>query len=188
MRLVKVCLGQNETFWFLDKIRLTPTSRVSNLFDIDRLSREDFNALNKSIQHRRVKAFDKDGVRLNNLGEHNILGGELPDAILEDTEVEEEDIPQVISVTCENDEESEEAQEIVVSDGDFAEAKVILKNNGNTVRKTIMNFALSAETVGIIQACLELEAENKVRKGVMKAATEKLEEYYEHQDQPLARA
>lgn len=184
MRLIKVCLRSGETFWFLANIRLTPQSRTSGLFDIDKLSREEFNTLDKSIQHGRVKAFDKDGVRLNSLGEHNVLGGELPSAILEDTEVEEEDLPQVISVTCSNDEESEEDHEVVVTDDDFAEARIILNNNGNTARKTVINFSVTAETVGIIQACLELETKNKARKGIIKAATKKLEEYYEHQDKP----
>lgn len=178
MRLIKVCLSDSVPFWFFnEEIRLNPNSRVSNLFNLDKLNNDDKERLNADISRGIVKAFDKDGTRIIDINKHNIVGGGISSDIAEDIEIEEDEMPEIISVTCSDDSE-EEDEEIKVTEEDREEANIILAQNGNTARKTIYSFKVGDNNIGIIIACLEIESEDRNRKGIIKACNEQIEAYH----------
>lgn len=173
MRLIKVCLDPNKSFWFFKDISLTPKSRISDFFDLDELNRDDFQQVSLSVKKHYIKAFDQDGTQVFDLGKHNNLGGISTKCITEEVVISKDDLPEILSITCD---EEEDKEELIISEEDIEEAKIILSKNGNTAKKIILSFSITKKNVGIIQACLELESGERQRKSIIKAAEEKLEE------------
>lgn len=176
MRLVKVSLENNVPYWFFEErnIYLTPKVKTSDLFDIDDLELEAFDKLKKSIQRGKIKAFDIEGALVLELNKHKLIGGWTDkNDEFEDVQIPEEDLPDIISVTCDSEEEEEEEEPI--TDKDREEARVLLNKNGNTVRRTIETFNITKDSIGIIKACLEIETQERRRASVIKAAKERLD-------------
>lgn len=177
MRLIKICLGPNKPFWFWNNIYLTPEASVSSFFDVDKLDLEASEILEKSIQRQEIKAFDNNKNQIFSLGSHNLLGGEIPlEFIEEEIEVSETEIPEMISITCVDDEPKEE---IILTEEDYDQARLILNKNGNTVRKVVAEFLVNKDTISLLKACLELELESKNRKGIINILNKKIEDYNE---------
>ena len=176
MRLIKICLAENNPFWFLGDLRLTTRAPVSQYFDIDKLTKEGQAALDASLRRCVIKAFDIEENRIKSLASHNLLGG----GALEEEEEESiklSDLPEIVSVTCEADEE-EEVEETEPTERDYEEAEVLLKKNGNTVRKTISELLVNRDTISLLLACKKLEKNERNRKGVLKELDKQIGDYY----------
>jgi hypothetical protein len=171
MRLVTIQLGAGTPFWFLGedgKVMLTYEKPDSGLIDIEELDEDDIKTINSGIRTRSIKVFDEDNRRLFDLNLASLVNCAY-NVDLED--LEESELPEVPSVTIR---EEPEEEVITVSEKDYEEAEILLSKNGNTVKKSILQFSVSPDLIPFLTACLELEQTGKQRKAVLGALQEKL--------------
>ena len=174
MRLISLKLSSNCPYWFLgDLIRLNYKNNTSEYINIEELDNDLKAILNKSIKMHNVYAFDYDGNKIKNIDEVNLSQCNL-DINIEDSNTEEDEMPNIISVTEEHEEDINDCE---ISEEDIKQAEYLLSKNGNTVRKTIKNTVATNETLSFLTACLNLELCNKNRNGIIKVLNEKIEEY-----------
>lgn len=117
--------------------------------------------------------YDYEGNRVyESLSNLNVIYGNY---VSEDDIDEEEDmIPEVISVTVDNDDKEE--IDLEVSEEDIENARILLSRHWSTIKKTILSFEKTSNNLKIIHAALEIELEDKKRKGVISALQEVLME------------
>jgi hypothetical protein len=173
MRLIQIRLRHNQPFWFLDdQIRLTSRKPVSKLINIDSLDEEYRKVINQSVQDCAILLFDSEGRRLRNLNEASVIEGDLA---VSAADIIEDPVPEVASVTV-SDEPEEAPQEEEAPDYS-EEAAILLKKNGNTVKKTILSLPKDDNSLYFLHALLEVEAGDKGRRGVTVAIENAIGEY-----------
>jgi hypothetical protein len=171
MRLVTIQLGADTPFWFLGedgKVMLTYEKPKSGLVDIEALDEDDIKTINSGIRARYIKVFDEDQRRLSDLSLASLVNCEYN---VNTEDLEESELPEIPSVTIREDSEEEV---VTVSEKDYEEAEILLSKNGNTVKKSILQFSVSPDLIPFLTACLELEQAGKQRKAVLGALQEKL--------------
>jgi hypothetical protein len=173
MRLVKIKLA-DSTFWFLgDLVRLTLNDPMSDFINVDSLPFEDRTIINNSAGRGEIRIFDPEKRRLKSIDEADYISGEFA-VNVDDIEDDETDvIPEVFSITVDNDDGEEEANPTEV---DFDNARFLLAKNGNTVRKTIREVSLATQGVLLLRACLQVELDNKNREGIVSLIKNRLNE------------
>jgi hypothetical protein len=172
MRLVTIQLGADTPFWFLGedgKVMLTYEKPDSGLVDIEALDEDDIKTINSGIRARYIKVFDEDQRRLFDLNLASLVNCEYN---VNTEDLEEPELPEIPSVTIREDSEEEEV--LTISEKDYEEAEILLSKNGNTVKKSILQFSVSPNLIPFLTACLELEQAGKQRKAVLGALQEKL--------------
>lgn len=167
MKAFRLKLGELP-FWFLnEEIRLDQENNSSGFINIEDLSDEEKLTINLSLQKLHVFAFDAEKNRLPSLGSLII---EKPDLFVDIEDIEEDDnLPEIISIT------EEEIIEVKIEEEDYEEASLLLKKNGNTVKKTIKEIYPSKTNEGFLHACLELEKLGANRKSIMSVLLNKKE-------------
>ena len=173
MRLVSLKLSSNCPYWFLgDVIRLSYKNNISEYINIEDLDEDLKAVLNKSIKMHNVYAFDYEGNKISNIDQVNLNQLEVK---IEDSVIEENELPDIISIT--EIEEDDDDKELEITEEDIKQAEYLLSKNGNTVRKTIKNTIATSETQSFLIACLNLESQKRNREGIIKVLNEKIEEY-----------
>jgi len=185
MKLVRLKLRGSSPFWNMPPIRLYEKQETSPLINIDLLNDEQRSVINKSIKSQDIFLLDAEGKRIKgNLDDVKIVS-----EINISTEDIEEDLnlmPQLVSVTVDNksdtnideyEEEEEEEEGWTISEKYFEQAIILLKRNGNTVKKTVLAFKKSDNNLMLLHACLEKELKGKKRNSVTMAIQTKISEY-----------
>jgi len=172
MRLIRIKLSQSTPFWMLNPIHLDSSNPQSPWLDVDRLSIKAKETINKSAFLGEISIEDHEKSEIKSLKELVTTHGFTVD--LNDIVEEEEVFPEVVSVTLE---EEVKEEEIVISPEIYEEAKLILKKNGNTVRKIIKALSHTDETFSILSACLEMEQIDSNRNGIVKLLEQRLMEF-----------
>lgn len=167
MRLVKIKLGKDQPFWFLENIQLTALQPESGFIDIDNVRDDYVDIINKSAKAFEIKLYDSEGNRIANTQDIIYLYGKI-----DTDDVQNDDIPEVKSVTIPFEEEQEEENEdpspvqiSEITDFDIKEAKILLSKNGNTIKKALKSFDKSKRS--LVKACLELEKQTSRREGLI---------------------
>jgi len=174
MRLVRLQLRACD-FWNLAPIELNPTKPISPLLDIDLLTEQQSKIIDKSVIIGDIKLIGPDGTLIKGgLKAVNVIEGNY----VSDEDIEEDNVPPVISITVESKEDMEEEEEKEgPSEETFAEADILLKRNGNTVKKTILSFDKTDQNLIFLHACLIKENEGKHRAGVLHVIQQAISEY-----------
>ena len=176
MRLVRLKLRDYSQFWIMPPISLHGGQETSPLINIDKLDRIQQEIINESVRKQKITLIDQNGNKVNgNLESMKRQLGKPVD--LEDIEIDKEMIPELVSVTIEEEEDPEPEEEIVIEPKHLEEATILLKRNRQTARKTISNLDPTNENRILLHACLQKETENKNRSKVIEAIHNKLEEY-----------
>jgi folate-dependent phosphoribosylglycinamide formyltransferase PurN len=171
MRLIRLKLRGSVPFWILKPIMLQEGQETSPLIDVDVLTDDQKDIINKSIGRHEVSLYDPDGARIEgNLSNVNVMDGNR--VTVEDIEEEEELYPEIISVTVDEPEEEE-----VVPPEVYADAQVLLSKNGNTVKKLVSAMKKNAFNHMVQSVSLELEAAGKNRQGVLHYIEKAISEY-----------
>jgi len=173
MRLVKIKISRSTPFWILDPIRLDANNPYSPYLDVDLLNDKQINIINKSVKFGDVRLLDGENNFIKSIDELKTTCGFAVD--FKDVKNHEEDIPEVVSVTIE--EEPEEEEGIVISDAIYADAVFLLNKNGNTVRKIIKELPINEDALTLLHACLEEEVSEKNRIGIIKKIKQKIMEF-----------
>jgi len=179
MKLFKVKLGDSP-FWFLNNIiNLTMNDTVSGLLDIESLSFEEIETINKSASRIEIKIFDSENNRVKNLNELGYFNGNFSVNTEDVKEDESSLMPEVFSVTIDNDEDEEDEleEDNTPSESDIENAKIFLSKNGNTIKKTIKQMKASNEQLVFLHACLMIEEEKLNRSGVIQTIQNKIAEF-----------
>jgi len=169
MRLVRIKLLESP-FWFLSKaVKLDLLNPTSDFINIDSLSQEYIDIINRSVNASEIKIFDGEGARIRDIKSVSFVSGDLA-VSTEDVEEDETDyLPEMVSVTSSDEEEEEEDSE--PSDADFDAAKLLLNKNGNVVKKVLKELH-GDEGLMILHACLLQEESDKNRPGVINSIEE----------------
>jgi len=201
MRVVKIRLVKSNSFWFLNNLQLGPENSVSEPIDLDSVdstvmakiksAEETFGLIRLVPQPEGVKptfVIEKSKPASYVFPRHRPIKKIIKDKasvaskeILTRQEENKEDVPEVQSVTVESvpdveelpGQEEPEIQKVEPLEEDFEEAELILKQNGNTVKRIVKNLHRpEEETRRLLLACLEVEKKNKKRKGTVAALEE----------------
>lgn len=170
MRLVKLEL-RDAPFWFLHDIsgniflQLSDSKKETPFFDIDEI--EDFfkDVINRSASILDIYIVDINGKRLRNLQEATFVDGEYS-VDLEDTEVDQSDIPEIVSITIPDPVEEDE-EEISFTPKMLENAKILLERNGNTIKKSLRALPKTKENIMFLYACIEVEQSGQCREGIL---------------------
>ena len=186
MKLVRLKLRGSSQFWNMPPIRLYEKQEISPLINIDLLNDDQRSVINKSIKSHDILLLDAEGKRINgNLNDVHIVSK----VNISTADIEEDLnlIPQLVSVTVDNEpdmnDEEDEYEEEKEDDGwtipekHFEEARILLKINGNTVKKTILALEKTNDNLMLLHACLKEESEGKNRNSVIMAIQTKISEH-----------
>lgn len=174
MRLIKISLKRSVPFWSFKDIVLNANEPDSSFIDVDKLTETEVEVIQKSKDNGQIKIFDSSDNIIQSIKDTKELNEFLVD--IEDVDEEDEIIEEIQSVTVPMDEEDEEDYTIEEQDH-TEEAEIIMKKNGNTVKKLISNMdSDDSFTEGIIKACLDYEKQNKKRKNMISFLIGKLKE------------
>jgi len=176
MRLVKIRLADCP-FWFLGKtVNLTKNKPVSDFINIDSLSDENKKIINHSASRGEIRIFDPDNNKLKNLDSAILISGEFS-VDIEDIKYDESDtIPEVFSMTVEDDAPDEDEVQ-VPDENDYENAELLLSKNGNTVKKTIKQLPTTEEGLMLLHACLETEKSDRNRAGIISTIEQRIMEF-----------
>jgi len=177
MRLVQIKLHHSYPFWFLnDQIRLNAENPVSDFINIDSLDKEYKETINASVRNFRIKLFDPEGRQIKHLSELSVIEGDIK-VSTEDIKKTESNFPEITSVTVQAEEEEEVEREEAPDRSE--EAKILLNQNGHTVKRSILSVPKENDSLYLLHAMLSLEdsEEGKNRKGVIVALTTAIGEY-----------
>ena len=174
MRLIKISLKRSVPFWSFKDIVLNVNQPDSSFIDIDKFTDTEVEVIQKSKDNGQIKIVDSSDNIIQSIKDTKELNEFLVD--IEDVDEEDEVIEEVQSVTVPMDEEDEE--DYVIEKQDYTEeAEIIMKKNGNTVRKLVSNMDVDdPSTEGIIKACLYHEKKVKQRKNMISFLISKLKE------------
>jgi len=174
MKVVQLRLRPPTLFWGLGSIFLQKEkNETSPWINIEKLSDPQKAVINRSVAAEEIMLYDYEGNRVyESLSNLNVIYGNY---VSEDDIDEEEDmIPEVISVTVDNDDKEE--IDLELSEEDIENARILLSKHWSTIKKTILSFEKTTSNLRIIHAALEIELEDKKRKGVISALQEVLME------------
>ena len=176
MKLVKLRLADSP-FWFLgNNISLTRQNPTSDFLNIDALQHEEVQIINMAIRKGEIKVFDPENIRLNTVEAAKVISGELSVDINDIEDDESDSMPEVFSVTIDENIE-DETKESGPEAEDYREAEIILSKNGNTVKKIIKNIPNTTEGLVLLHASLEVEKQNKNRIGIVSAIEQRIMEF-----------
>jgi hypothetical protein len=151
---------------------------VSPLINIDLLSDLQQDIINKSIKAKDIMLLDQDdNAIIGLLSDVNVIIGnniDTSDIVEENNSLD--DLPEIVSVTDDEPEE-QETEEFSIPDVYFKHAQVLLKKNGNTVKKTLQAFENTEENLMLLHACLQEEIKDKNRSGVLSIIQSCISEY-----------
>jgi hypothetical protein len=176
MQKVKIKLGHSLSFWFVGDLRLDETNTEKTI-NLEALPSEDVETINRSLEERKIKAFNLDGEELKEV--YTGIRVSSVDISVEDLPEDELDNfnPEVISVTVPLDDEEEDVEE-ENTEQFLDEATRIINKNANTVKKIIRNISFdTADTGLLLKAICEAEKGFKNRPGIIKEAEQKLAEF-----------
>jgi len=174
MRLVQIKLRPYQPFWFLnEQIQLTANKPTSDFINIDSLEEEDCDIIDASAKNLKVSLFDFEGIKVQSLEEISTVEGEFK-VSTEDIEETDSAFPEMVSVTVHEEEPEEEVEEVP----DYSEgAKILLSQNGHTVKKAIGSLPKEDTSLHLLHAMLEVENSDKRRKGVINTITAAIGEF-----------
>lgn len=175
MRFVKLELWRTP-FWILPPITLNRENKISPLLDIDKLSEDQQEVINNSIEREYIRLLNENNERIyGDLYTIDVIRN--VDVTLDGPDDNESLAPEIISVTCDEDDEEEyDDLELVVTDEDIENAKRILSKNGNTVSKIVRNMPVNTKRlIPLLTACFDVEKDNKNRRSVLLAVKEAIE-------------
>ena len=132
---------------------------------MDSLPEEEKTVINKSIKIGAIRIYDPENHCLKTTDDASYVNGEYAVDIEDIKDDESDTVPEVFSVTV-NNEEEEEVEEGPI-EADYECAQLLLNKNGNTVKKTIKEIPKTKEGLFLLHACLETEKENKNRAGIV---------------------
>jgi hypothetical protein len=166
MRSIRLHLKPSVPFWILSSIRLDQTNPKSVLIDIDKLTQDHINIINRSVDSGEIFILDNEGKRVSSIAEV-----ERKTTFSVSTEDEDDSyMPKITSVTISIEEEEEEKESY------DEEALLVLSKNGNTLKKIISSMSnFSIENVKLLEAMLRIERNNKNRDGIIDAIKKVLE-------------
>ena len=176
MRLVQIQLKSSIPFWFLDDIiKLNQNNRVSDFINIDSLTEPIRTIIDLSVRRHEINITDYHGNKINSLDEVICVCGDMAvdtEDIQDDPE--EELIPEMVSVTVSMLEEKEEEKEeeqlpVEPSEKHIENSKILLEQNGNTIKKMIRNMKQTDDNLMILNTSMALEMSGKNRKGIITA-------------------
>jgi len=158
-------------------IRLHDKHTVSPVVDIDLLTELQKNIINRSIQHHEICLLDADNKQLKgSLKDVNMINGNFVST--EDIEEEPETLPDMVSVTVGGEtEETEVEEDGAIKEEFFDEARILLKRNGNTIKKSLLALNNTDDNLMLLHACYEEEEKGKNRNGVLTTIQSKISEY-----------
>jgi hypothetical protein len=199
MKVVKIELLKEGSFWFFQNMQLSPMERKSEPFDWDMLSSEiQENILRSQNQFGLIRIIDlpKDAVPLfefedPNGNKHQAVfpPGENKQESTDGYFIEPEPTEEIPSITIENDDPEEELEPeleevsllskvdvITVGPDDDDEAIALLNKNGNTIKKFLSNLGIDSEKIHFVETCIRFESGSKNRLGVITDLNKKLAE------------
>jgi hypothetical protein len=181
MRLVRLKL-RGCPFWNMPPIRLNEENNVSPLLDIDKLTENQREVIDKSDAIGDIMILAADGTRIHGGLEHvNIIDGS--DCISVADIEEEEIMPDIVSVTVSEDEpeEVEEPPQTEPTEEEKMkmanEARILLNRNGNTIKKMIASMEKTDSNLMLLHVCLTAESNGKAREGVLFAIQQAISEH-----------
>lgn len=181
MRLIQIQLKASEPFWFLkDIIKLNQNNRISDFINADSLTESTKKIINLSIKRKEVDVIDYEGNPIKDLNEIIYVYGDMAVSVEDVKEPEENLTPEMVSVTVSmDDEEKEEEKKLSIEPGeeDIESAKILLGQNGNTIKKMIRNMKQTNENLTILHASMDIEISGKNRKGILVALQDAIAGY-----------
>lgn len=173
MRLVRLQLRGTCPFWILNPIRLHKDQETSPLLNIDLLTDKERDIINKSVKAKDIWLLDSQGSRINGTLE-DIVRSITRVVSIEDIPIEEESMPEIVSVTAEDPEEEEE---YIIDPRYFEEARILLKKHHSTIKKTVMALDLEDDNLMLLHACLHEETVGRQRAVIISALQKKISEF-----------
>ena len=177
MDKIKIELGDSHSFWFLDSISLNAFDSLSVSVDPYELEEKEIEIINKSLKRKEIKVFDSEDkeieqIKLRSNVQSFFVGTE------DEIETAECLVPQVVSMTCEEEkEEEEDVLEDVNSEEIMKEASILLDKNANTIKAMVRKMSSSTtDVIPLLIACSETEKFKRNRAGVIKEIDKKLTE------------
>jgi hypothetical protein len=164
MRLVKISLGRDIPFWFLGAIKLNTERKETEFFDIDSLSDEEKKVVNISAKQYVVRLWDTLGQRIPSIDETVLTKADYP-IDTDDINDEEISIPEIATITV--SEKTELPKVEVPSEEDIKDAKILIKRNGNTIKKIVQAMEQNSKNLMVLTVAEELELEGKNRQGLL---------------------
>jgi hypothetical protein len=176
MRLVRLKLREPTPFWILRPITLQKGKEFSPLLNIDNLTDDQKNTINRSVLAHEISLYDADGDLIEGTlaNANKVYGNIVP---VEDVPEEADVLPEIVSVTVDEDEDEPEEDEEPITESHYEDARILVARNGNTVKKAISLLPKTEENLTLLHACLEVEAEGKSRDGVMYSIQKAISEY-----------
>lgn len=165
MRLIRLQLKRSTPFWSTSYAQLNTNKPTSEYIDVDGLTENQIKVVEASIKRNEINVMDRKGKFISSIMDTV----ELNEFLVSDEDVTEDVIPEVQSVTVSMDDEEEEPIEDEVDPEIMkAEALIVVNNNGNTVKKTILAVDTGdPKSRPLVQACLQAEIGSKNRPGVI---------------------
>ena len=160
-KLFKIILKRDIPFWFLGPIRLDQSNKSSEFISLDTVSDDDKDTIQNALRANQVIITDPVGRKFKDINKLSMFTNEYSIST-EDVDDVEAEMPEVISVTIE--EEPEEQEEISFSNEDIENAEAFLGKNANTVKAMIKKQKGNTK---YLQCLLLVEEDNKDRKGIV---------------------
>jgi ABC-type transport system substrate-binding protein len=174
MKLIQIRLRKSVPFWFIGNlITLNQENEVSDFISIDSLNDDIRKVIDLSIYRQEINVFDYDGNIVKKLDDTKYISGQFSVSTDDVSGNDEENdlLPEMISVTMDEQEteekQVEEKRPVEPGEEDIENAKILLEQNGNTVKKTIKNITRTDDNLLLLRACLNEEQLNKNRKGII---------------------
>ena len=181
MKLVQIQIRPSVPFWFIqDMVRLNQNNRISEFINVDSLNDEIKKIINLAIYRQEINLLDYNGIKLKSINDVSYVLGDCA-ITTEDVNDDSEKnlIPELISVTTNDEEEKPEKEKVSMepSHKHIENAKILLEQNGNTIKKMVKNMKKTNDNLILLSTCLDIENSNKNRKGVIVAIQEAMMEY-----------
>ena len=158
----------------LKPIVLNREEEVSPLLNIDALTTKQKELIDYSVAQQEIYLLDSDDnilkQRIEEVKDSN------PNFIPSKKPIEQNKAIEIPSVTQPLEEEEEIEESLVIDEEIYENVTLLLKQNGNTVKKTIKNLQKDKDTLLFLHACLELETKGQNRRSVISITQDKLME------------
>lgn len=165
MRSVKIKLREPNPFWIMKPISLQRDDDESPFINVDVLTERQTQVINMSVNNKEVFLIGPDNKVLDGgLEVANVFEGNF---VSVDDVPEEDQLPDIISVTVPLPEEEDEDTKEEITEEIKENAKILLSQNGNTVRATIKSLPDGSNSLLLLHACHEFELDGKNRTGVL---------------------
>ena len=179
MKFVQLRLREPTLFWNMGSIALQKSRKErSQLIDIEHLTSRQAAIINRSVVAEEIFLYDHEGCKINGtLINVNVINGNVVSAAdIEDIEEEKDVMPEVVSVTVDNEDVVDD-EELEVTEEDRENAAILLQSHWSTVKKTVQNLEKTDDNLKLIHAALEVEMTGKNRNGIVNALQDALVEF-----------